>query len=179
MNTLQSTNIILIHKIKRIREVDLADLFWFIDYGYRLASVQNSVSQSREQCRSESRTVSVRVDKQNDQAKCLYRTVSVKVDKQNDQAKCLYRTVSVRVDKQNDQAKCLYWTVSVRVDKQNDQAKTVETARDHYPYKVWAEWRVKTPSRVQRTDSNKTMMAYTPRRNISRNNAGQFVLRFW
>ena len=94
MNTLQSKNIILIYKIKRTREVGLADLFWFIDYGYRLASVQNSVSQSREQCRSESI------------------------------CKMTKRNVS------------LYRTVSVRVNKQNDQAKKVETARDHYPYKV-------------------------------------------
>ena len=60
--------------------------------------------------------------------------------------------MSVRIDKQDDQAKCLYRTMSVRIDKQDDQAKKVETARDHYPYKVWAERRVKTPSRVQRTD---------------------------
>ena len=64
--------------------------------------------------------------------------------------------MSVRTDKQEDQADCLYTTMSVRIDKQNDQAKKVETSRDHYPYKVWAECRVKTPSHVQRTDSNKT-----------------------
>ena len=62
--------------------------------------------------------------------------MSVRVDKQNDQAKCEYRTMSDRVDKQNDQAKCEYRTVSVRIDRRNSQGKGVETAGDHYPYKV-------------------------------------------
>ncbi len=60
----------------------------------------------------------------------------VRIDKQDDQAKCLYRTMSVRIDKQDDQAKCEYRTVSVRIDRRNSQGKGVETARDHYPYKV-------------------------------------------
>ena len=62
--------------------------------------------------------------------------------------------MSVRIDKQDYQAKCLYRTVSVKIDRKNGQAKGVETAGDHYPYKVRTERPARSPSRVQRTNSN-------------------------